>query len=104
MQEPTYPLERIKERFRGGKYIITTTAEMGALAIGFDDANIADCITNHLNETHFYKTMSAEKKPGLMQDVYKIRYQGQRIYLKLQINSMDEAVVVFFKEDEAWIV
>jgi len=48
-----------------------------------------------LEETHFYKTMPAEKNPNLMQDVYHITYQGQRVYVKLQVNV--EAVVISFK-------
>jgi hypothetical protein len=42
--------------------------------------------------------MPAEKKNGLMQDVYRITYKNQRIYLKLQIAN-DWAVVISFKEE-----
>ncbi len=52
--------------------------------------------------SHFYKTMAAEQKAGLMQDVYKITYEGQRIYLKLQINQTGIAVIVSFKQDESF--
>jgi hypothetical protein len=40
--------------------------------------------------------MPAEKKPGLMQDVYRIAYEKRRIYLKLQVAN-DRAVVISFK-------
>ena len=53
---------------------------------------------NQLNETHFYKTMPAEKKPGLMQDVYRITYQGRRLYLKLQVVNGWAAVISFKAE------
>ena len=53
----------------------------------------------HLAETHFYKTMESEKKPGLMQDVYRITYQDEHIYLKLQVHG--DVIVVSFKEE--WV-
>jgi len=54
---------------------------------------------NCLTEAHFYKTMPAEKRSGFMQDVYRITYQGRRIYLKLQVSKENWAVVVSFKEE-----
>ncbi len=47
------------------------------------------------------KTMAAERLPGLMQDVYKVLYAGERIYLKLQISKSGVAVVISFKGDES---
>ena len=69
-----------------------------AVELGFDEEDMRDCIVNHLEETHFYKTMESEKKPGLMQDVYGITYQGERLYVKLQV--VINAVVVSFKEQD----
>ncbi len=100
--QPSYPLEQIKRLLQENNYLITATAMETAALIDYLDEDIVDCITNHLNESHFYKTMAAEKVPGLMQDVYKIRYEGQRVYVKLQINKAGCAVVVSFKEDESF--
>jgi hypothetical protein len=36
-----------------------------------------------------------------MQDVYKIRYEGERVYLKLQIGKSGHAVAIAFKADES---
>jgi motility quorum-sensing regulator / GCU-specific mRNA interferase toxin len=69
-----------------------------AVELGFDEEDMRDCIVNHLEEIHFYKTMESEKKPGLMQDVYRITYQGERLYVKLQV--VINAVVVSFKEQD----
>jgi MqsR (Motility quorum-sensing regulator) toxin of toxin-antitoxin system len=99
--QPSYPLEQIKRLFQEDNYLITVTALETAALISFLNDDIVDCVTNHLGESHFYKTMAAERIPGLMQDVYKIRYEGQRVYLKLQINKAGCAVVVSFKEDES---
>jgi len=98
MAEATYALDWIKQLFVRKRWIVTTSAENSALNIGLDDEDIFDCVVNNLNETHFYKTMPAEKKTGLMQDVYRITYKNQRIYLKLQVAN-DWAVVISFKEE-----
>jgi hypothetical protein len=79
-----------------GDWFLTTSALDSAVALGFDGEDVFDCIVHHLHETHFYKTMESEKKRGLMQDVYYITYQNQRLYVKLQVNV--SAVVVSFKE------
>jgi hypothetical protein len=72
----------------------------GAFGVGFDDQDIVECIGDHLDGAHFYKTMLAHKRPGLMQDVYRITYQGEPIYLKLQIVS-GNVTVISFKADKS---
>jgi len=79
-----------------GSWRLTIEAANTALELGFDGDDVYDCIVNNLEETHFYKTMESEKKVGLMQDVYHITYERQRLYVKLQVNV--DAVVVSFKE------
>jgi len=44
--------------------------------------------------------MPAELRPGFMQDVYRITYEKQPVYLKLQI-AIGKAVVISFKTDES---
>lgn len=95
---PYYDLELIKGLISEGSYRVTVQARQDALSIGFDAAAVRDCILA-LNETHFYKAMPAEKVPGLWQDVYKVRYAGVFVYLKLQIGFTGRAVIISFKED-----
>jgi len=99
VDDATYPLEWVKQLFRQKHWFVTLTAQSSALDLGLDDEDIADCIMNCLTGAHFYKTMPAEKRPGLMQDVYRITYQGRCIYLKLQVSKENWAVVVSFKEE-----
>ncbi len=99
--EPSYSLNRIRELFQEGRFRVARSAFEAALLMSLLEEDVVDCVTCHLNESHFYKTMPAEKVPGLMQDVYKIRYEGWRIYLKLQIDKDGRAVVISFKEDES---
>ena len=98
VEEATYPLDWLKQLFGQSRWMVTLTAQNSALDLGLDEDDIFDCIMNDLAETHFYKTMPAEKNPELMQDVYRITYQGRRIYLKLQVVG-DWANVISFKEE-----
>ena len=81
---------------KDGSWRLSESALDTALEIGFDQEDVYDCVVNQIEETHFYKTMGSEKKKGLMQDVYHITYQEQRLYVKLQENV--QAVIVSFKE------
>ena len=99
--QPTYDLNQIKQLFAQRNYRITVTALQTAALMGFLAEYIVECITDHFLDSHFYKTMVSEQIPGLMQDVYKIYYEGERVYLKLQINKAGWAVAVSFKEDES---
>jgi len=96
LAEPTYVLALIKGLIQDGCWFLTETARDTATEFGFDDEDVYDCIVNHLEETHFYKTMESTTKPGLVQDVYHITYQSVRLYVKLQVNV--DAVVISFKE------
>ena len=98
----SYALLLVKELVKEGKYLITSSAFQSATLMGFLDEDITDCIVNFLQPSHFYKTMASEQKSGLMQDVYKITFEGKRVYLKLQINQSGLAVIVSFKEDESY--
>jgi hypothetical protein len=99
---PSYSLAQIQELVREGKYRITVSAFQTAALMGFLDEDITECIAAFLAPSHFYKTMASEQKAGLMQDVYKITFEGKRVYLKLQINQSGLAVIVSFKEDESY--
>ena len=81
---------------KDGSWILRESALDTAVEIGFDKDDVYDCVVNHVEETHFCKTMESEKKKGLMQDVYYITYQEQRLYVKLQVSV--QAVVISFKE------
>jgi motility quorum-sensing regulator/GCU-specific mRNA interferase toxin len=99
---PSYSLSQLKGLIGSGKYRITVSCFQSALLMGFSDEDISDCIVNFLEPSHFYKTIAAEQMPGLMQDVYKITYEGKRVYLKLQVSQSGHAVIVSFKEDESF--
>ena len=74
---------------------MTLSAKQGAHAMGMDTADMEACVLG-LTINDFYKTMPAEKAPGLFQDVYRPYFLGWEVYVKLQITG--EAVVISFKE------
>lgn len=91
---PTYDLERIKALVAEGQLVITLSALRGARFIGMDEEAIVDVVLA-LQSADFYKTMPAEKLPGLWQDVYRPNFYGFDLYVKLQITG--QAVVISFK-------
>ena len=96
----SYPLAEIKRLIANEEFWITRVALDGALALGFDDQDIRECICDYLEGTHFYKTMVATKKAGFMQDVYRITYETVAVYLKVQIVD-GNAIIISFKADES---
>ncbi|HET7230668.1 MAG TPA: type II toxin-antitoxin system MqsR family toxin, partial [Longimicrobium sp.] len=76
---------------------ITTAAIDGARDVGLDREDIR-AVVLELAAGDFYKTMPAEKQPGLWQDVYHHRYHSVSLYIKLQVSFDGFAVVVQFKE------
>lgn len=95
MTRPTYDLTSIQALVRSGHYRITLSAKQGASQLGFITKDIETCILG-LTAGDFYKSMPAEKVPGLFQDVYRPTFGGFALYVKLQVTS--EAVVISFKE------
>ena len=93
---PTYPLALVKGLILAGKCIVTRAAQASAADdFGFGEEQIKKTIlasTVH----NFYKTMPAEKNPGLMQDVYHRQIGGQMAYVKLQVQ--DDVVIISFKK------
>jgi len=94
----TYSLVLVKGLIKDGSWFLTESARDTAVALGFDEEDVRDCIVNFLEDTHFYKTMAANTKTGLMQDVYHITYCEIPLYVKLQVNV--SAVVVSFKDQD----
>jgi hypothetical protein len=98
-QEPTFPLCRIQELVRSpGGYRITQSAFEGAEDICWDEDDILSCVCE-LRDEHFEQSYESRKRPGTYQDVYKIRFRGFRLFLKLQLVGDRLAVIISFKRD-----
>jgi hypothetical protein len=97
--EPTYDLRELQRLIGQGRISsqISRAAVDGASALDLDDEAIVDAVLT-LESGHFYKSMEAEKCPGLWQDVYHVSYRGTWLYIKLQLLPDGRAAVVQFKE------
>lgn len=97
---PTYKLKLLQELLQNPKTrYITYTCLTDASELGFTEANKIVKAVSTLKNSDFYKSMKSKKKPGLWQDVYKKTISVQKLYIKLQLNKSEKAVVISFKED-----
>lgn len=86
-RRPSYDLAEVQALVGAGKYRITMSSLAGAAAQGFDEEDVVACVLG-LEPTDFHKTMPAQKVPELMQDVYRPRYLGVRMYVKVQSRAI----------------
>lgn len=97
---PNHRLEEIKELVSRGEWVVTRTSAAGAQRLGLGQEDIQECIMR-LRLADFDTTLPSHKLPGSYQDVYKTRYGGHHIYLKLQVGVDGRAVTISFKRDES---
>jgi hypothetical protein len=97
--QPTYDLQELQRLVGQGliSSLITRVATDSAAEIGLDEESVVDAVLL-LESEYFYKSMEAEKCPGLWQDVYHLRYRGTWLYIKLQMLPDGRAAVVQFKK------
>ena len=93
-----YDLELMLELVGQGKLtrVITTAARDGGRECGFEEDELVEAVLA-LTTTDFYKSMEAEKRPGMRQDVYHSSFRGVELYIKLQISPEGDAVIIQFK-------
>lgn len=97
--KPTYDLQHLQQLVGQGHLSrgITEAAERGATGLHLQEGDIIEAVLE-LSNADFYKSMEAEKCPGLRQDVYHLRRGETVIYIKLQLSPDGRAIVVQFKE------
>jgi hypothetical protein len=97
---PTYDLARVQQLVASPlSRVITGVAVNGAGELGLDEEAIVDCVLS-LDSACFHKTMPAEKRTGLWQDVYRPMFEGFALYVKVQIvesHPGETVVVISFK-------
>ncbi len=92
---PHYMLSEIKSCLEAGKVRATFTALSNASALGFDFSDMIKVIGN-LSQQDFYKSMTSYQDSKFWQDVYRLRTETDKIYLKLAI--IDGLLIISFKE------
>ena len=92
---PAYDLEEVQRLVGQGAISrrITKAAVDGAVEVGLSEEGLVAAVLS-LTPAHFYKSMEAEQRPGLWQDVYHLPHGTMMLYLKLQIGHDGRAVVV----------
>lgn len=97
--KPTYDLQQLQQLVGQGELSrsITRAARQGAIEVNLIEPDIIRAVLE-LGQGDFYKSMEAEKCPGLWQDVYHLRYGGIEFYIKLQLGPNGRAIVVQFKK------
>jgi hypothetical protein len=97
----TYSLDEVHELLRKRRCIVTQTAVNGAVAVGYASKEEVIERVLKLRKSEIYKTMTADKADRLWQDVYKTKDENGRVlYIKVQINHEQKAVVIQFKESD----
>lgn len=95
---PHYDLKELQDLVKNGNWTIPPAHFKEATQQGFSRTNIEDTVLS-LNHDDFYKTMPAEKCPGLWQDVYKPIRDALKLYIKIQKSYGDKkCVVISFKK------
>jgi len=99
-QVPHHPLAQMKDLVAFGHYVITRSARRGAEALYLGEPDICACV-RALSDADYEKTLASYTMPGTFQDVYRTRYLGYAVYLKLQLGEPAATVVISFKQDES---
>jgi hypothetical protein len=86
----------VQRLVRAGTWRMTRTAFFDASVLGYDQDGVKDVVLG-FTAVDFYKTMAAERVPGLMQDVYRPVDRGVSLYVKVQIVANTTTVVISFK-------
>lgn len=96
-RRPHYTLTEVKRFIRRVESRrITRSALDGAAVLGLTDEDVVACVLD-LMSVDFYKSMTATVDRTLWQDVYRPRYAGVPLYVKIQIVGGKTAVVISFK-------
>jgi motility quorum-sensing regulator / GCU-specific mRNA interferase toxin len=93
-----YDLEEIKALLRNERTrVVTRNAFRTAAAVGFisEEDIVRRCLS--LNRGEIYKTMTSHWDHTVWQDVYKTAEGDFVLYIKLQVDTRSNGVVISFK-------
>lgn len=97
--QPIYDLCEIQRLLTDPRTgIVTGTAYYNAVGLGYAGKEEIIAVVKKIVSTDFYKSMEAEKRPGLWQDVYRVSDREILLYVKLQLTADGKGVVIQFKE------
>ena len=85
----------IKELVAAGRVRVTSSARLGATALGLEFSEMLEVI-QMLAPADFYKSMTANADHTIWQDVYRPCTKAGDVYLKLMV--IEDVLIVSFKE------
>ena len=97
MEKPTphCKLLVVKALVEAGKVRATSSARLGATALGLDLPDML-AVVMALTPADFFKSMTTQAEHTVWQDVYRPSTQAGDVYLKLTV--IDDVLIVSFKE------
>ncbi len=93
--KPHCDLSTVKAMVQAEKVRMTTTASIGAEALGLDFDGVIDIVLE-LTINDFYKSMTSYNDHRVWQDVYRPTTKVGKVYLKLIV--INDMLIVSFKE------
>jgi len=98
-RKPHHALEDIHALVRAGALFVTMSAQRSAENdFGLDEPGKIAPYILALTRQDFFKSMTTYHDQGIWQDVYHTAVEGIAAYVKIQISSDEEAVVISFKQ------
>jgi len=99
---PKFSLAQVQALARAGypHVIVTRSAAAGAIELNMALPEVVDCVCG-LTEDDYEQTLESIRIPGTFQDVYKPRFRGYAIYLKVRMVEERQTIVISFKRDES---
>ena len=95
--QPTYDLTELLDLINNpSRFHITERAFDDAVELGFASDYDIVCQVSKITKNDFCYTMESEKKPGQMQDVYKMDWLDTVLYIKLRKSPYGEGVIISF--------
>jgi len=95
----TYDLALIKNLLQSPETrIITAEANRNASSLGYLNPDEIIKRALEVEAGDIYKTMPAQKIPGIMQDVYRSATSKDNLYIKFQLSKDKKAVLIQFKQ------
>jgi len=93
-RKPHFDLNLVKRLVKSpASHIITRQAFKDAAALGLEESDIVECVAQ-LTQQDFYKSMTVYANSRLWQDVYHPTHQETPLYVKVQLDTTEETVVI----------
>lgn len=81
---PTYDLRTVQELVGFGDYELQGPCKDGMCSLGLAVEDVEECICS-MTLDDFHKSDPSNLRLGLMLDVYRPRFEGRQLYVKVQI-------------------